>query len=110
MFTRTVTEVGFHLCIYVLFPSFFVDAETPVKVAVNGVVDKVDTDELEFCEEVTEVVNPIMIRFCSPERDYSLSKGGMTLEKGLRSQHSKDVQLHDSRGWPTSSKRTSYNF
>ena len=37
----------------------------------------------------------IMIRFVSPERDYSLSKGGMTLEKGLRSQHSKDVQLHD---------------
>ena len=39
-----------------------------------------------------------MIRFGSPERDYSLSKGGMTLEKGLRSQHSKDVQLHDSLG------------
>ena len=38
--------------------------------------------------------NFIMIRFGSPERDYSLSKGGMTLEKGLRSQHSKDVQLH----------------
>ena len=52
----------------------------------------------------------IMIRFGSPERDYSLFKGGMTLEKGLRSQHSKDVQLHDSLGWPTSSKRTSYNF
>ena len=30
----------------------------------------------------------------SPERDYLLSKGDMTLEKGLRSQHSKDVQLH----------------
>ena len=38
----------------------FVDAETPVEVAVNGVVDKVDTDELEFCAEVTEVVNPIV--------------------------------------------------
>ena len=37
----------------------------------------------------------IMIRFGSPERDYSLSKGDMTLEKGSRSQHSKDVQLHD---------------
>ena len=60
MFTRTLTKVGFHLCIYELFPSFFVDAETPVEVAVNGVVDKVDTDELEFCEEVTEVVNPIV--------------------------------------------------
>ena len=35
-----------------------------------------------------------MIRFGSPERDYSLFKGDMTLEKGLRSQHSKDVQLH----------------
>ena len=35
-----------------------------------------------------------MIRFGSLERDYSLSKGDMTLEKGLRSQHSKDVQLH----------------
>ena len=34
-----------------------------------------------------------MICFGSPERDYSLSKGDMTLEKGLRSQHSKDVQL-----------------
>ena len=32
--------------------------------------------------------------FGSPQRDYSLSKGDMTLEKGLRSQHSKDVQLH----------------
>ena len=47
----------------------------------------------------------IMIRFGSPERDCSLSKGGMTLKKGLRSQHSKDVQLHDSLGSPTSSKR-----
>ena len=28
--------------------------------AVNGVADKVDTDEFEFCEEVTEVVNPIV--------------------------------------------------
>jgi len=33
----------------------------------------------------------IMIRFGSLERDYSLSKGDMTLEKGLRSQHGKDV-------------------
>ena len=52
----------------------------------------------------------VMIRFGSPEKDYSLSKGGTTLEKGIRSQHSKDVQLHDSLGWPTSSKRTSYNI
>ena len=37
-----------------------------------------------------------MIRFGSLERDYSLSKGDMTLEKGLRSQHGKDVQLHNS--------------
>ena len=51
-----------------------------------------------------------MIRFGSPERDYSLSKGDVTLEKGLRSQHNKDVQLHDSLGSPTSSKRTSQNF
>ena len=28
--------------------------------AVNGVADKVDTDEFKFCEEVTEVVNPIV--------------------------------------------------
>ena len=34
-----------------------------------------------------------MIRFGSPERDYSLSNGDVTLEKGLRSQHNKDVQL-----------------
>ena len=45
------------------------------------------------------------IRFGSPERDYLLSKGDMTLEKGVRSQHSKDVQLHDSLGSPKSSKR-----
>ena len=45
-----------------------------------------------------------------PERDYSLSKGEMTLEKGLRSQCSKDVQLHDSLRSPMHSKRTSYNF
>ena len=38
-----------------------------------------------------------MIRFSSFERDYSLSKGDMTLEKGLSSQHGKDVQqLHSS--------------
>ena len=41
-----------------------------------------------------------MICFGSLERDYSLSKGHMTLEKGLRSQHGKDVQLHNSRGSP----------
>jgi len=29
------------------------------------------------------------------ERDYSLFKEDMTLEKGLRSQHGKDVQLHN---------------
>ena len=29
---------------------------------------------------------------------YSLSKGDLTLEKGLRSQHGKDVQLHDVLG------------
>ena len=45
-----------------------------------------------------------MIRFGSPERDYSHSNGDMTLEKGLRSQHSKDVQLHDLLGLPISSK------
>jgi len=33
--------------------------------------------------------------FCSLERDYSLSIRDMTLEKGLKSQHSKDVQLHN---------------
>ena len=37
----------------------FVAAETPVKVVVIG-VDKVDTVELEFCEEVAEVANPIV--------------------------------------------------
>ena len=42
----------------------------------------------------------IMIRFGSLERDYSLSKGDMTLEKGLRSQHGKDVQLHNLPGSP----------
>ena len=52
----------------------------------------------------------IMIRFGSPERDYSLPNRDTTLEKGLRSQHSKDVQLHDSLGSPTSSKRTPYVF
>ena len=53
--------------------------------------------------------NFIMIRSGSPERDYSLSKGDMTLEKGLRSQHSKDVQLYDSLGSPTSSYQFSAN-
>jgi len=33
----------------------------------------------------------IMIRFGSLERDYALSKEDMTLEKGLRSQHGRDV-------------------
>ena len=44
----------------------------------------------------------IMIRFGSLEGDYSLSKGHMTLEKGLRSQHGKDVQLYNLLGsqWP----------
>ena len=51
-----------------------------------------------------------MIRFGSPERDYSLSKGDMTLDKGLRSQHSEDVQLHDSFKLLTSSKQTSQHF
>jgi len=41
-----------------------------------------------------------MIRFGSLERDYSLSKGDMTPEKGLRSQLGKDVQLHNSLGSP----------
>jgi len=41
-----------------------------------------------------------MIRFGSLQRDYSLSKGDMTLEKGLRSQHGKDVQLHNLLGSP----------
>ena len=36
----------------------------------------------------------------SLERDYSLSTGDMTLKKGLRSQHGKDVQLHNSLGSP----------
>ena len=45
----------------------------------------------------------IMIRFSSVERDYSLSKG-------LRSQHGKGIQQHDSLGSPRRSKRTSYNF
>jgi len=40
----------------------------------------------------------IMIRFGSVERDYPLSKGDMTLEKDLRSQHGKDVQLHNLLG------------
>jgi len=31
---------------------------------------------------------------------YSPSKGDETLEKGLRSQHGKDVQLHNSLGSP----------
>ena len=51
-----------------------------------------------------------MIRFGSLERDYSLSKGDMTLEKGLSLQHGKDVQLHNSLGLLTSSKQISYNF
>jgi len=42
----------------------------------------------------------ITIRFGSLERDYLLSKGDMTLEKGLRSQHVKDVQLHNLLGSP----------
>jgi len=42
----------------------------------------------------------IMIRFGSLERDYSLSKGDITLEKGLKSQHGKDVQLHNLLGSP----------
>ena len=58
----------------------------------------------------TIVLAKQLIRFGSTERDYSLSKGDMTLEKGLRSQHRKDVELHDSLGSPTSSKQTSYNF
>ena len=42
----------------------------------------------------------IMIRFGSLERDYSLSKGDMTVGKGLRSQHGKDLQLHNLLGSP----------
>jgi len=41
-----------------------------------------------------------MIRFSSLERDYSLSKEDMTIEKGLRSQHGKDAQLHNLLGSP----------
>jgi len=41
-----------------------------------------------------------MIRFGSLERDYWLPKGDMTLEKGLRCQHGKDVQLHNLLGSP----------
>ena len=44
----------------------------------------------------------IMIHFGSLERDYSLSKGDMTLEKGLRSQHGKDVMLYNLLGSPRS--------
>ena len=51
----------------------------------------------------------IMIRFGSPKRDL-LSKGDMTHEKGLRSQHSKDVQLRDSLGSPTSSKQLQFTI
>ena len=40
----------------------------------------------------------------------SLSKGDMTLAKGLRSRHGKDVRLHYSLGSPTSSKPASHNF
>jgi len=47
----------------------------------------------------------ITIRFGSLERDYSLSKGDMTLEKGLRSQHGKDVQLHNLLGSPRPAKK-----
>ena len=36
------------------------------------------------------------IHFGSLERDNSLSKGDMTLQKGIRSQYGKDVQLHNS--------------
>ena len=43
------------------------------------------------------------------ERDFSPSKGDMTVEKRLSSQHGKDVQLRDSLGSLTS-KGTSYNF
>ena len=39
-----------------------------------------------------------MIRFGSLERDYSLSKGDMTLEKGLRSQCGKEARLHNLLG------------
>jgi len=42
----------------------------------------------------------VMIPFGSLERDYSFCKGDMTLEKGLRSQHSKGVQLHNLLGSP----------
>jgi len=42
----------------------------------------------------------IMIRFGSLERDCALSKEDMTLEKGLRSQHGKYVQLHNLLGSP----------
>jgi len=41
-----------------------------------------------------------MIHFGSLKRDYSLSKEDMTLEKGLRSQHGKDIQLHNLLGSP----------
>ena len=43
-------------------------------------------------------------------RLFALQGEDMTLEKDLRSQHGKDIQLHDSLGSPTRSKRTSYNF
>lgn len=59
----------------------FVAAETPVEVAVNG-VDKVDTDELEFCEEVTEVVNPIV-----PDPARKNSKEVCDLKRNNHKQH-----------------------
>ena len=52
----------------------------------------------------------IIIRLGSLERDYTLSKGDITLGKVLRSQHGKDARLHDSLGSSTCSKPTSYDF
>ena len=46
------------------------------------------------------VLYGVMICFGSLERDYSLSTGDMTFKKGLRSQHGKNVQLHNSLRWP----------
>jgi len=52
----------------------------------------------------------IMIRFGSLERDYLLSKGDMTLEKGLRLQHGKDVQLHNLLGSPRPENKLRTSF
>ena len=53
---------------------------------------------LLFWREATLSYFYSMISFGYLERDYSLSKGDITLGKVLSSQHGKDVQLHSSLG------------